>query len=141
VTFFVDANIIVYSASRGEHQNICLEVLAAVASGAADGRTSAGVLEEVWHLERSGKIDGLDGLAEHASTIFAPLLAVSDGAFRRALAIDAPRLGTNDRLHVGTCLEHGIDTIFTADADFDASDLRRVDPANVRATRRLLNDR
>jgi len=141
MTFFVDANVVVYSAVECDYRPGCLGVLEAIATGTADGRTSASVLEEVWHLERSGKVGGLTGLTERALEIFSPLLPVTDAAFRRALAIDAPRLGTNDRLHAGTCIEHAIGVIVSADAGFDSSGLRRVDPGDLRGTRRLLQGR
>jgi predicted nucleic acid-binding protein len=141
VTFFVDANVIVYAAVDGEYHDACVELLAAVVDG-AEGRTSAAVLEEVWHIERSGRLGRLDGLAERAHQIFSPLLPVTDEAFARALLLDAPRLGTNDRLHAGTCSVHGIATIATADRGFDAAPgLRRVDPLDAGARRRLLRTR
>lgn len=141
MTFFVDANVVVYAAVDGEYHDACVEMLAAIVDG-ADGRTSAAVLAEVWHIERSGRLGPLDGLAERAHRIFSPLLPVTDEAFARALAIDVAHLGTNDRLHAGTCTVHGIGTIATADRGFDrAPGLRRVDPLDGTARRRLLRTR
>jgi predicted nucleic acid-binding protein len=141
VTFFVDANVIVYAAAEGDYRNACAELLQAIVDG-AEGRTSPAVLEEVWHIERSGRLGPLDGLAERAHRIFSPLLPVTDDAFARALAIDVRQLGTNDRLHVGTCAVHGIGTIATADRGFDAAPgLQRVDPLDAAARRRLLRTR
>jgi predicted nucleic acid-binding protein len=76
--------------------------MAAITNGDADGRTSSAVLEEVWHLELSGRVHGLDALAARAHTMLGPLLPVTDEAFRRALGLDAPSLGANDRLHLAT---------------------------------------
>jgi predicted nucleic acid-binding protein len=129
VTFFVDANVLIYSAVRSPRGGACLALLEAVAEGRAAGRTSTACLEEVWHLEITRRVDGLVGLTRRAYTVLAPLLPVTDEAFRRALALDGAGLGANDRLHVGTCDEHGITTIVSADAAFDAvPSLRRVDP-------------
>src|SRR5215212_2397655 len=50
-----------------------VEQLEAIVDG-ADGRTSPPVLEEVWHIERSGRLGRLDGLAARAHKIFSPLL-------------------------------------------------------------------
>ncbi len=71
--------------------------------------------------------------------LFTPLLSVTDEAFRLAFALEAPGLGSNDRLHVGTCMAHGIDTIVTTDSGFDrALGIQRIDPLDRRAIRRLL---
>ncbi len=139
MTFFVDANIVVYSAVPSPHREACLEILETIESGDAEGRTSAAVLEEVWHVELSGKAGELSGLAEQAYTLFTPLLSVTDEAFQLALSVGAGTLGANDRLHVGTCLAHGIDVIVSADAGFDpVRGIKRVDPLDARARRRLL---
>ncbi|MDE3076516.1 MAG: type II toxin-antitoxin system VapC family toxin [Chloroflexota bacterium] len=140
MTFFVDANVIIYGAGPTMYGEPGLEVLTAVASGEADGRTSTAVLEEVWYAELSGRIAGLSGLTERALTVFTPLLPVTDEAFRLALALHAPaHLGTNDRLHIGTCRAHGIDTIVSAVSSFDGiRTVRRVDPLDRMAVRRLL---
>lgn len=139
MTFFVDANVIVYSAVPSGYREHCLELLAAIARGNADGRTSTAVLEEVWHLELSGRAGDLDGLTRRAYALLGPLLPVSDESFRLALGLNAPALGANDRLHVATCLTHGIDTVVSADRGFDSvSELRRVDPADEPARAALL---
>ena len=139
MTFFVDANVLVYSAVPSEYREPCREILGAIARGEAAGRTSTAALEEVWYLELSGRAGALDGLTERAYTLFAPLLPVTDEAFRLALSLEAPALGPNDRLHVGTCLAHGIDIVASADAGFDrVRGVRRVDPLDTRARRRLL---
>jgi len=140
VTFFVDANVIVYAATDSEYRDPSLRVLEAVAAGEADGRTSPAVLEEVWYVERSGRAGNLDGLAEHAYAIFTPLLAVTDEAFRLALALAPSELGPADRLHVGTLRSHGIETVVSADAAFGGLlGVRRVDPLDARAMARLLS--
>lgn len=140
MTFFVDANVIVYAASQSEYRAPCLEVIEAVASGGVDGRTSPAALEEVWYVERSGRAGAIDGLAAHAYVVFTPLLPVTDEAFRLALALPAPRLGPADRLHAGTCLANEIEIVLSADSAFDGvRGLRRVDPLDARALRRLLS--
>jgi predicted nucleic acid-binding protein len=136
--FFIDANVIVYSAVPSARREACLEVLAAIAAG-AEGRTSTAVLEEVWHLELTGRAGDLDGLTARAYAALGPLLPVSDEAFRRALGLDAPALGTNDRVHVATCLTHGIDLVLSADRGFDlVAEVRRVDPLDGPARTALL---
>lgn len=139
LTFLVDTNIAVYSHVPSRYHDACLEVIEAVAAGIAPGRMSTAVLEEIWHVELSGKARPTAGLARRMYVVFTPLLAVTDEVVARALALTAPRLGANDRIHVATALAHGIDTILTADAAFDGiPGLRRVDPADDAARSRLL---
>jgi len=129
LSFFIDANVVLYTAKGDSRGRACREILAAVARREADGRSSVMALEEVWHLELSGRIPGIAGLARRAYDALEPLLAVSDEAFRLALELPAKRLGANDRLHAGTCLANGIETIVSADAGFDELERpRRVDP-------------
>ncbi len=139
MTFLVDANVIVYAAIPSRYREPCLEVLAAIAAGKADGKVSTAVFEEVWHLELSGRVGPIRGLAERAYRAFTPLLPVTDDIVARALRLDAKRLGSNDRIHLATALANGIDTIVSADSDFDhVRAIRRVDPLDDRAIARLL---
>jgi predicted nucleic acid-binding protein len=139
LTFLVDANVVIYAGVASEYRTPCLGLLSAVASGSADGRTSTAVLEEVWHVELSGKAGSIAGLTSWAYTVFAPLLPVTDETFRLALSLDARSLGANDRLHVATCLVHSLDAIVSADAGLDEiRGIRRVDPLDARSLRRLL---
>ncbi len=140
MTFFVDANVVVYSAVRDSpYREPCVEIMAAITRGEAEGRTSTAVLEEVWHLELSGRVRGLDGLTARAYAILGPLLPVTDESFRRALGLEAPALGANDRVHVATCLMHGIDLVISADQGFDSvPEIRRVDPLDGPARAALL---
>jgi predicted nucleic acid-binding protein len=139
MSFFVDATVVLGAALGVPQRDACLQLLDAVARG-AEGRTSPLVLEQVWHVERSGAAGALDGLAEYAQRIFTPLLPVGDEAFAHALGLQAPALETSDRLHVGTCRAHEIVTIVSTNRELDTVDgLRRVDPAHAEALRRLLD--
>lgn len=136
----MDANVVVYSGVRDSpYREPCLEIMAAITRGEVEGRTSTAVLEEVWHIELSGRVRELDGLTARAYAILGPLLPVTDAAFRRALGLEAPALGANDRLHVATCLVHGIDLVVSADRVFDSvPEIRRVDPLDGPARSALL---
>lgn len=139
MSFFVDANAIVYSAVEGPGRDLCLRVLRAVAEGEVEGRTSPAVLEEVWHVAERRYRGQLDGLVESALSIFSPLLLVTEADLTHALSIDSPSLGPNDRLHLGTCVTHGIDVVLTADRAFDGvAEIERVDPLDPAAVERLL---
>ncbi len=139
LTFFIDTNVIIYAATESEYREPCIEILEAVVSAGA-GRTSTAVLEELWHIERSGRVAGLDGITDRAYRILTPLLSVTDRAVRYPLDFVAPAgLGINDRVHFGTCRDHGIDTIVTADAAFSGLEtVRRVDPLDHGGRRALL---
>jgi predicted nucleic acid-binding protein len=140
MTFFVDANPIIYSALEGPARGPCLQVLEAIASGDAQGRTSPAVLEEVWHVARRRFPTQLDGLVESAMTIFSPLVPVTEEALRQALALEDSALGPNDRLHLGTCHTEGIEVVLSADRAFDqAPGIERVDPLEHGAVERLLS--
>lgn len=143
MSFFLDANVLVYAAGNSDYTAPCQRVLSAIALGEADGRTSTAVLEEVWHIELSARLGPgtLQGLTERAYRILTPLLAVTDEVFGNALALaDAP-IGANDRLHAATCLANGIDTILTADQAFDSlPSLRRIDPLDEPKMRKLLGE-
>ena len=140
MTFFLDANVVIYSAVDSPYRDACLEVITAVADGGAAGRTSTAALEEVWHAEISGKGGSIEGLTGYSYSVLTPLLPVTDEIVRRALDLDAPRLGANDRVHVATCLVNGIDVIVSADQGFDGvKGVRRIDPLDERARRRLLS--
>lgn len=139
MSFFVDANVIIYAGSGSDRQEACVEILRAIALGEADGRTSTAVLEEVWHVELGDRQGRITGITERAYSTFAPLLSVTDEVFRGALGLAVAGLGANDRVHVATALANGIDTILTADASFEGiRGLRRVDPFDERSRRRLL---
>lgn len=139
MTFFVDANILIYSYVDSKYRAPCLDLMSAVATGHADARTSSAVLEEVWHIAKSGRAGELGELVSHAYTLFTPLLSVTDDAFRHALGLKARGIGTNDLVHAGTCIAHGIDTIVSADSDFDRiKGLHRIDPLDTRALHRLI---
>jgi predicted nucleic acid-binding protein len=139
LTFLVDANVVIYSAVESPYREACLELLRGVALGKAEGYISTAILEEVWHVELSGRAGALNGLARRTYTTFTPLLPVTDATFALALKLDAPFLGSNDRIHAATCREHSLGTIVTADTAFDhVARLRRIDPLDQRALRRLL---
>ena len=141
MSFFVDANILIYSAVESDYRRPCLEILDAIARGDVSGRISMAALEEVWYVELAGRAGNLSGLTKRGYAIFSPLLPVTDEAFQLALSLDAPTIGPNDRLHVGACIVHGIDAIVSADPEFDAvRGIRRIDPLDAQARRRLLRN-
>lgn len=130
---FIDANVLVYAVSEGEFRQPCLSLLESIAAGERDGACSVAVLEELWHLELSGRMPGLDGQTKRACATFDSLLPVTQSTFDLALGLSVDdRLGANDRVHVATCMEHGIQGIVTADRIFESVDgLERLDPRDL----------
>ena len=139
--FFVDANIILYAATEDPRSESSLALIEAIRDGRAEGRCSPAVLEEVWHLELSGRLGIPGGQTERAAEMFSPLLPVTEEVFRKALTLEADAdIGANDRVHVATCLVNGIETIVSADRDFDRFDeIERIDPADQEAIKRLIS--
>lgn len=137
--FFVDANVVVYSVSHSRYQRGSLAVMAAVRDG-APGVTSVMVLEEVWHLEQSGRIPDLEDTTKDALKIFDIVLPATRRVFTAAFELDVKGLGTADLVHVATCHDAGITDIVTADRAFDnAPGMRRIDPLDEVAIDQLLN--
>lgn len=78
MTFFVDANVSVYSVTQGPHREACAEAILAISRGQAAGLTSTAALEEVWFLEWSGKAGAIAGLTERAYAMTAPRSAAGE---------------------------------------------------------------
>ncbi len=130
-TLFVDTNVLIYSRSSplSEYRDPCLEILAAIGHDEADAQISTAVLEELWHLELTGRLGAIEGLTAAAHELFTPVLPITDDVLTRALALPEVGIGAKDRIHVATCLENGIERIVTADRGFDTvGDLQRIDP-------------
>ena len=137
---FVDTNAFAYLATQPDGSEHLDELGEAMLAGSIDATTSVLVLEELLHLELSGRVARPGGLAESAHDLVAPVLGVSDHTWRIARSLEAAGLGAADRFHVATCRQHGITEILTADRGFDAVDgLRRIDPLDEVAIAELLD--
>jgi predicted nucleic acid-binding protein len=139
VTFFVDANAIVYTVLDVAARDNCIRILRAIAAGDLDGRTSPVVLEEVWHVAMHRYPGRMGNLPSNALKVFSPLLPVTEDALVHAFSMPNSKLEAKDRLHVGTCATHQIGTVLTADRAFDGiKGIRRVDPFDSAAVDELL---
>jgi predicted nucleic acid-binding protein len=139
MTFFVDANAIVYTVLDVAARDNCARTLRAIAAGEVEGRTSPAVLEEVWHISNRDFDGKLNHLVEKALMIFSPLLPVTEKDLAHALTMSDSKLQAKDRLHVGTCVTHKIDAVLTADRAFDGvKGIRRIDPFDGEAVEELL---
>lgn len=139
--FFLDTNIFVYAATESPYRDGATAVVEALGEDAVGATTSAAVIEELWHLELSGRVPGLSGVTDAAFTLVRPVLSVTDDIVAAALVAELPRsLGANDRIHVATCRANTIDTILTADQGFEHTPrLRWVDLADLPAVQALIS--
>ena len=136
-TVFLDTNVFIDAL---EHAS-ALRLLVAAEAGTLAARSSVTVVEELWHLELSGRVPGLEGIAARARDLLAPVLELSHGTLVRAMRLEGGRLGANDRVIAATCFEHLIETIVSADRGFDDLPLlRRVDPRDAGAVEALLEE-
>lgn len=138
--FFVDTNVFVYAvAEDSPYQAGAVATMEALGAGTASAVTSVSVIEELWHHELRGRLQGLDGAAEATFSLMKPVLDLTDEILAAAFDLKVRGLGANDRIHVATCHANGIETVLTADRGFDAAPgLRRVDPADLPEVRTLL---
>lgn len=139
---FLDTNVFVYIADPSSP--CCAgsrRVTAAIADGGLGAATSVSVIEELWHLEMSGRVPGLVGAARAAHALLAPVVAVTHETIAIALGLEAPTaMGANDRVIAAACSQGGIDVIVSADRAFDGlPGLRRVDPGDASAVDALLS--
>lgn len=136
---FIDAAVIAYSRYEAPQRPACTEILARVADGRLPSISSVLVIEEVWHLEHRGRPPLPAGTAALAVELFPTLLSITPAHLSAAFAVEAPGLGTADRLHVAVALDAGCDVIVTTDRAFDdVVGLRRVDPQDTDSVRALV---
>lgn len=131
---FLDSNVFLY-AIGAEHplREPCGAVLERVGSGQLHATTSTEVVQEVIHvLRRKGRHAQALIVARRLIALFPDMLAV--GPADMDLACDLleryPDLPTRDAVHAATALNHGMDSIISADQDFDRiKEIERRPPA------------
>ena len=130
---FIDTNVFLYAAGRDhplrEHS---LRILERIGSGDLRASTSTEVIQELLYvLTRRGNRGAGIALAREILDLMPDLLPVSKPDIALALLYMEryERLNVRDAVHLGTMLNNGIDSIITADRDFDEiEDVTRVDP-------------
>jgi predicted nucleic acid-binding protein len=130
---FVDANIFIYALSDpSPHQPACRAFLREVADGRIVAATSALVVQEVVnHFIRSGRGADAAQAGEAVLDTCTVVYPVSETDYRRMLqlVLDAPDMRAADLTHVAVMQTAGIDTIMSADRDFDRfAGITRLDP-------------
>lgn len=144
IRVYLDSNVLLYAiGEESPFRDPCRDLLRRVVSREVTGETSVLTVQEVvHHRQRRGDAapaaHGRDVLSICAATH--PL----DGSIvRTALELmdSRSRLRTADAIHAATALAHGIGTVVSADADFDAiAGIERVDPLDRDRLAALTND-
>ena len=99
----------------------CRDILTAVSAGRFQAVTSAEVVQEILHRFVAIRRPELGAsMARHTLDLMAPVLPLTHAIVGRVpdLLGKYVRLSARDLVHVATCLEHGLDTVVSADAAF-----------------------
>jgi predicted nucleic acid-binding protein len=129
---YLDSNVLLYAVGEeSPYREPCRHLLRHVASGDVAGETSILTVQEVvHHRQRRGDV----APASHGRNVLAICSAAhpldrSIALVALGLMDDYPRLGAGDAIHAATALAHGVETVISADSDFDVvAGIARVDP-------------
>jgi len=131
---FVDTNIPMYwGGAESVYKEPCGHILGAVAREELYGAASAEVFQEIlyrfWYLK---DMDNGWRIFDHFKTIISEVLPVTSGDVRLARTLSEKySFSPRDLLHLAVMNNNDIDTIISADKDFDQVDaIQRVDPLN-----------
>lgn len=134
---FLDTNVFLYAAGRASpYREPCRDLLAAVARRDVNAATSTEVVQEVVHFcLRQGAVDKAILLIETILSTVEVIHPVTIEEVRRlrSLLAEFPAASARDLMHIAVMRSTGLDTIVSADTDFDRfSGIRRVGPLEWR---------
>ena len=138
----VDTNVILY-AIGGPHAyaDPCRSILALAGEGRFEMEAPVDLVQEILHHRARRLGDRRQASAEaRAAAALCRLHAVEpkDASKAAELFEYSSRLSARDAVFAAVALRHDLDTILSADGDFDGlSDLRRLDPADPQAIEEL----
>lgn len=141
---YIDSNVLLYAVGEeSPFREPCRRLLRHVASGDLAGETSILTVQEVVH-HRQRRGDGAP--ASHGRDVLA--ICSATHPLDRSITLAAlalmdghPRLGTGDAIHAATALAHGMETLVSADGDFDGiAGIERVDPLDSKRLAALTSD-
>lgn len=139
----VDTNVILY-AIGGPHPYAepCRRILALAGEGRFEMEAPVDLVQEILHHRTRRLGDRRQAAADaRAAAALCRLHAVEPQDAEQAAELFAAssRLSARDAVFAAVALRHDLDTILSADDDFDGrSDLRRLDPADREAVSREL---
>lgn len=130
----VDTNVILY-AIGGPHPYAepCRRIVALAGEGRVDMEAPVDLVQEILHHRARRLGDRRQAAADAAAAAtLCRLHAVEpqDASEAARLFADSTRLSARDAVFAAVAIRHGLDTILSADSDFDGlPGLRRLDPA------------
>jgi predicted nucleic acid-binding protein len=129
---FIDTTVLAYAAGD-EHPDraVCRALFAAAQQGVLELHVSTEAIQELLH-HRLRRATRIEAVAEaKAATATCRIHAFDESVLRRSLElVGSTGLRGRDAVHAATALEHGFDSVVTADRDFDGvPGLRRIDPS------------
>lgn len=134
---FLDTNVFIY-AIGGDHplREPCVGVLDQVGRGDLEASTNTEVLQEIlFVLSRRGHRDTAIGYVQDVLDLIPDPLPIGKAeiALAALLMRSHSNLLSRDAIHLASMRTNGMDTIITADRDFDGiDDVTRLDPADVK---------
>ena len=131
---FLDTNVFLYAVGSDHPLKAAsANVLEQISEGRLDGITNTEIVQEILYvLSRRGNRQDALGFTRQTVDLFPELLPVTRGDILMAclLSENIPTLSTRDAVHLATMKTNAIDTIITADRDFDTLEgITRVDPS------------
>jgi predicted nucleic acid-binding protein len=139
----LDTNVILY-AIGGPHPYAepCRRIVSLAGEGRLELEAPVDLVQEILHHRTRRLGDRRQAAAEAlAAGTLCRLHAVEpqDAIAATELFADSPRLSARDAVFAAVAVRHGLDTILSADSDFDSlPGLRRLDPAAPSAVTELL---
>ena len=136
MTLFLDTNIFIYAfGDESVYREPCRQILESVARGDTPAVTSTEVVQDVAYRylkrgEAARAVEAIDGVLATVEAVLPVDIAVVR-RFRH-LVQEHPRAGGRDLIHVAVMMNAGIDTIASADRDFDRFPrIKRTDPLDA----------
>ena len=133
---FVDTNILMYAAGSGHKNKVpSLKLLHDIASRKTDACTSVEVLQEILHRYRIiNRWEDGKKVYDLTCSIIPAIYPVELQDLDRCRRYMDSYTGmmARDCLHIGFCVNRGIDTICSYDDDFDGvKELKRITPGEM----------
>lgn len=132
---YLDSNVLLYAiGEESRFRDACRAILRRVVQRELVGETSVLTVQEVVHHRQRRGDPAPAAHGREALAICAATHPLDSSVIRTALTLmdGARQLRTADAIHAATALSRGIETVISADTDFDAvAGIERVDPLDA----------